>query len=1021
MILASYNEFRFTNAVDTADANRTPLIAEAVTSELTGLQLGIGTERFTFDEITTAAAGATRIPYEQAPTSGLTQLRLIEQTRTLYRGDDLSSPLPLGTVEPRALPFESYSLAFTPGLVGVAYGGRVTNIMLTDEGRYVHSEGDANWWVPSGLVFYSPGSSDTAAQELAYAQTHFFLPHRTRDPFHTSAVSTERFMAYDGYDLLLQETWDILGNRITAGERNQDPTQPPVLLSNDYRVLQPALLMDPNRNRSAIAFDALGLVVGSAVMGKPEDSPVPGDQLTANFRADLTQAEIDQFFADPEGPAAAALLDEATTRLVYDLMAYRRNPAAHAPSMVGKIDRETHASDPIPPGGLRLQVSFSYSDGFSREIQKKVQTEPGPTPQRDANGRIVLDANGQPVMTTGNTDPRWIGTGWTIFDNKGDPVLQYEPFYTDTHHFESDARIGVSSVLFYDPAGRMVATLRPDHSWQKILFDAWEEEHWDVNDTVLTAPASDEVIGPFVSRLPNTDYLPTWYDRRSGGTLGAAEQDAAAKTEVHAGTPSLVYADTLGRAFVTVAHNRFEQNGTPIDEYYTTRVVLDIEGNRREVHDASDRVIMRYDYDISGTVVHQTSMEAGERWILTDVANGQIYAWDSRGFQFQTTYDQLRRPVASFVKDSGGTQYQVARTIFGETLLQPEATNTRKQAVQHHDQAGLSRTEHFDFKGNLLQSQRQLAKNYASTLDWAGSVDLETEVFTSVTSYDALDRPVQVTTPDNSIYLPAYDASSRLATVDMDVRGSGNPTRYIQTITYNARGQREQVTYGNQVTSEYAYDPETFRLQSLTTTRASDHAAVQGLTYTYDPVGNITQVQDSAQQTVYFNNQAVTPNNDHTFDAAYRLIAATGREQIGQASTSQTTWNDQGRVALPLPGDGQAMRRYVEQYTYDPTDNIQTVVHQASSGNWTRSYTYAEPSLIEPTKINNGLTRTVVGTGTPESYGYDANGNTVAMPHLTLMAWDFKNQLQATARQTFERRAGGNDLLRLRRGWLPGP
>ena len=35
--------------------------------------------------------------------------------------------------------------------------------------------------------------------------------------------------------------------------------------------------MDPNRNRSAVAFDALGMVVGTAVMGKPEPAPVEGD------------------------------------------------------------------------------------------------------------------------------------------------------------------------------------------------------------------------------------------------------------------------------------------------------------------------------------------------------------------------------------------------------------------------------------------------------------------------------------------------------------------------------------------------------------------------------------------------------------------------------------------------------------------------------------------------------------------------------------------------------------------------
>jgi len=38
--------------------------------------------------------------------------------------------------------------------------------------------------------------------------------------------------------------------------------------------------------------------------------------------------------------------------------------------------RETHTSDPTPEGGLEIQIGFSYSDGFGREIQKKIQAEP---------------------------------------------------------------------------------------------------------------------------------------------------------------------------------------------------------------------------------------------------------------------------------------------------------------------------------------------------------------------------------------------------------------------------------------------------------------------------------------------------------------------------------------------------------------------------------------------------------------------------------------------------------------------
>ena len=64
----------------------------------------------------------------------------------------------------------------------------------------------------------------------------------------------------------------------------------------------------------------------------------------------------------------------------------------------------------------------------------------------------------------------------------------------------------------------------------------------------------------------------------------------------------------------------------------------------------------------------------------------------------------------------------------------PEAKNLRGKVVQLFDQAGLVTTEAYDFKGNLLQSQRQLAREYKATLDWLTAVPLEPEVYTSRTA-----------------------------------------------------------------------------------------------------------------------------------------------------------------------------------------------------------------------------------------------------------------------------------------------
>ncbi len=700
------------------------------------------------------------------------------------------------------------------------------------------------------------------------------------------------------------------------------------------------------------------------------------------------------------------ILQQATTRLVYDLFAYVRTQSNSQPqpAVVYTLTRETHVSDLEANSQTQIQHSFTYSDGFGREIQKKVQAEPGP-----------LAAN-EPA-----SNPRWVGSGWIIFNNKGKPVRQYEPFFSATHHFEFAMTVGVSPILCYDPLERVVATLYPNFTYVKVVFDPWQQANWDVNDTVLqTDPTQDLDVGDFFRRLPAADYLPTWYTQRQGGALGPQEQAAAQKAAVHANTPSIAYFDTLGRTFLTVAQNRFERNGVITAEQYLSRVTLDIENNQREIFDALDRLAMRYDYDMLSNRIHQASMEAGERWMLNDVANKTLYAWDSRGHTLRTVYDALRRPIETHLSEDGSPESLVQRAVYGETQSGAEAQNLLSKVYQIYDDAGIVTSDVYDFKGNLLHSSRQLAADYNHSLNWSAAVTLEAQTYTSSTTYDALNRPVMQTTPDKSIVQHIYNETSLLERVEVNLRGAGNATTFVSNIDYNARGQRILIEYGNGASTTYTYDRQMFRTAQIFTARGAAFpddclqppdppCGPQNLHYTYDPAGNITYVRDDAQQTIYFRNRQVEPGAEYTYDALYRLIEASGREHLGQVASSliplPTSPTDAPRVGLLQPGDGNAMGRYLQQYTYDAAGNILSLLHRGNgpaSPGWTRGYTYQEPSQLEASKTSNRLTSTQTGTVLAElveQYTYDIHGNMTVMPHLPLMLWDHRDRLQATAQQ----------------------
>ena len=1055
-----YTENHYTNAIPVnqdpaslllSDAYRVPLLCDTCTYELIQVASDANlpqvvpqvTNRLSFATLSgmvqTASDGHHELYYEDIDATGATTegtwRRPLEHSRSLYRRNDLSSALPLGVLESMAVPFESYRLAFTPGLISSVYqrksngvtevlqpdpasvlgkeGGYVRSNDLKTDGRFPASDPDDHWWIPSGRIFYSPNSNDTAAQELAYARQNCFLPCRFQDAFGQTTTIT-----YDDYNLLVLETQDALGNRLTTVTPDQNGK---LVKNNDYRVMQPALIMDANRNRSAVKFDILGMVVGTAVMGKPPPEKVEGDTLDG-FDANLSDTLIAAHLQDPlTNPQE--ILQQATTRLVYDLFAYQRtrNDPQPQPAVVYTLARETHAAELGANQQTKFQHRFSYSDGFGREIQKKLQAEP-------------LD-EGTPAPT-----PRWVGSGWTIYNNKGKPVRQYEPFFSATHDFEFAMAIGVSPTLFYDPVERVVATLHPNQIYEKVVFDPWKQTSWDVNDTVLLDPKADPDVGAFFQLLPDADYLPTWYDQRQGGSLSTQrwEKEAADKAAVHANTPTTAYFDTLGRTFLTIAHNRFlNSNNAPVDAYYPVRSTLDIQGRQRAVGDEVTqanqlvrRLVMSYDYNMPGNRIHQASMEAGERWMLADVTSKPIYAWNNRGHTLRTVYDELRRPVEVHLsKDNGQSWVLVGRTIYGESQLNAELQNLRGKVYQVYDQAGLVTSEGYDFKGNLLSSSRQLVDNssrlYTTTMDWSTAVPLEAQSYTSSTTYDALNRPISLTMSDSSVIQHSYNEASLLEHVAVSVQGAPS-TMFVNNIDYNEKGQRTLIEYGSGasaknpsgVSTHYTYDPLTFRLVHVLTQRNAatfpndctqpppagwPGCQVQNLSYTYDPIGNITHIQDDAQQTIYFNNRKVEPSADYTYDSIYRLISARGREHLGQTHAPIPLSDDDRPRMLPVqPGDGQVMGTYLQQYTYDEAGNILSMGHQGTdpaNPGWTRTYIYNEQSQLENGKNSNRLSSTQLGNGLVEPYTYDVHGNMTGMPHFSLMQWDYKDQLQATSKQ----------------------
>lgn len=666
---------------------------------------------------------------------------------------------------------------------------------------------------------------------------------------------------------------------------------------------------DPNGTWTEVAFDALGRVTASRRCG-----------------------------AAGEGDPSATVTDP-TVRYTYELD--RWTGADPRPARVKVEQRETHASSTT-----RWLTRYTYSDGGGNVVQEKVQVAPdSATP----------------------TTPRWVGTGRVVLDNKGNAVKRYEPFFSASEEFEWDDEFGgVAATTTFDPVGRAIRVDLPNGTRRRVAFGPWSQTTWDENDCSTDADLT-------------------------------ADPALLARAADHAGTPTTVHLDAQGRSYKTE-----EQPDTSTT--YTTRLTLDVVGNPVVVTDARGNAIQSQRFDQLGRPFVTLSPDGGDVVALLDVAGQPPFLWKSGDLGIETEVDALRRKVRTWQWDtSASTKVLRERFVYGEALYVPDDPGPPPvpgyDPADDHLRGRLYRVYSaacvdefaYDWKGNVASTTRRFFDDEEADVDWsthdpvaypydpavpddadtvadlhtAASAELEdTSLALAVAStFDALDRVVASTAPDGSVTTNAYDEGGRLVGVDVD----GDD--FVEGVEYNARGQRTAIAYGNGTSTAYTYEAETFRLSTLVTTRASDGAVLQDLRYTYDPVGNVVSILNEAEDTLYFDNAAVEPDQEFEYDALYRLTNAWGREKTarGRVDWVEPAYGD-------APDANETMRAYEQRYAYDEVGNVEEMRHLVGgTTDWVRTYTYASGS--------NRLATTTESAGTV-GYQHDARGSVVFLPHL---------------------------------------
>jgi RHS repeat-associated protein len=259
-----------------------------------------------------------------------------------------------------------------------------------------------------------------------------------------------------------------------------------------------------------------------------------------------------------------------------------------------------------------------------------------------------------------------------------------------------------------------------------------------------------------------------------------------------------------------------------------------------------------------------------------------------------------------------------------------------------------------DAAGTVKREYGPLGEITKETRTVSGAFDDDTG-YTTQYRYDTWNRMLQMTYPDGEVLSYHYN-SGGLVDGATGVKGA-NTYRYLARLDYDKFDQRTLLQTGNGTRTSYTYDAEDRR---LATVQAGNF---QNATYTYDPVGNITQI----------DNRTDKPTRQtYGYDNLNRLTDSQGQYQ-------------------PVAGKTD---RYQLSMSYDTINNVTVkdqrheIVTGSTAVQHRTTYRYAYDFQADQPHAPTDLG--------PFDLKYDANGNLTSRTDATnrrQMVWDEENRL----------------------------
>jgi len=405
----------------------------------------------------------------------------------------------------------------------------------------------------------------------------------------------------------------------------------------------------------------------------------------------------------------------------------------------------------------------------------------------------------------------------------------------------------------------------------------------------------------------------------------------------------------------------------------TKDLIKDAYGNLIEVdeHNGANTYVTTYAYDYLGDLTKITDALGNVRNFTYDALARRLTAEDLHAVGDATF------GAWSYVYDDAGNLTSKTDPKNQITNFTYDDTN-RPLTEDYTGQAGTEVTNGYDSGTDGIGRLTSTANGAVSkTLAYnaLGLVASETSTinstpYTTAYSYNRQGGQTTVTDPDSSQVKYIFNSAGLLDQVQRKESTDGSFANVVSNFDYSPMGQITITANANNTTTTNTYDAaHRYRLATKVTLSGATH--LQDITYTYDPVGNVTQLVDASAASTGTSKTVA-----YTYDDLHRLLTATATNVAsGQTPYTQTfTYNAIGDILTGPAGTYAYAGNQGSSYANPDaatTVGADTLTYD-NNGNLLTKGT----SLSNTWDYNNRLTQAVAGA-TTSIYAYDPAGSRV--------------------------------------------